>query len=69
MFGSILTIGAMLGAVMSGKISDFSGRKGAMRTSACFCITGWLAVFFTKVTQKLIFNYFATPKLHMLKLV
>jgi SP family facilitated glucose transporter-like MFS transporter 8 len=48
MFGSILTIGAMLGAVMSGKISDFSGRKGAMRTSACFCITGWLAVFFTK---------------------
>jgi len=28
MFGSILTIGAMLGAVMSGKISDFSGRKG-----------------------------------------
>ncbi|CAE6109293.1 unnamed protein product [Arabidopsis arenosa] len=48
MFGSILTIGAMLGAVMSGKISDFSGRKGAMRTSACFCITGWLAVFFSK---------------------
>ncbi|CAA7053508.1 unnamed protein product [Microthlaspi erraticum] len=48
MFGSILTIGAMLGAVMSGKISDFSGRKGAMRTSACFCITGWLAVYFSK---------------------
>ncbi|XP_010424172.1 PREDICTED: sugar transporter ERD6-like 16, partial [Camelina sativa] len=48
MFGSILTIGAMIGAVMSGKVSDFSGRKGAMRTSACFCITGWVAVFFSK---------------------
>ncbi|CAN7067781.1 unnamed protein product [Brassica rapa subsp. trilocularis] len=48
MFGSILTIGAMLGAVMSGHISDLTGRKGAMRTSACFCITGWLAVFFSK---------------------
>ena len=28
MFGSILTIGAMLGAVMSGHISDLTGRKG-----------------------------------------
>ena len=27
MFGSILTIGAMLGAVTSGKIADFTGRK------------------------------------------
>ncbi|KAK7827363.1 sugar transporter erd6-like 3 [Quercus suber] len=27
-FGSILTIGAMLGAVFSGKFADFIGRKG-----------------------------------------
>ncbi|XP_071723819.1 LOW QUALITY PROTEIN: sugar transporter ERD6-like 16 [Rutidosis leptorrhynchoides] len=47
MFGSILTIGAMLGAVTSGRIADFIGRKGAMRMSACFCITGWLTVFFS----------------------
>ncbi|KAF3457286.1 hypothetical protein FNV43_RR01943 [Rhamnella rubrinervis] len=48
MFGSILTIGAMLGAITSGRIADFIGRKGAMRMSAGFCITGWLAVFFSK---------------------
>ncbi|KAI9194399.1 hypothetical protein LWI28_005603 [Acer negundo] len=45
-FGSILTIGAMFGAITSGRIADFIGRKGAMRMSACFCITGWLAVYF-----------------------
>ncbi|TMW94357.1 hypothetical protein EJD97_010395 [Solanum chilense] len=43
MFGSIITIGAMIGAVTSGRIADFIGRKGAMRMSAIFCITGWLA--------------------------
>ncbi|XP_015573342.1 sugar transporter ERD6-like 16 isoform X1 [Ricinus communis] len=48
MFGSILTIGAMIGAVTSGRISDYIGRKGAMRMSAIFCITGWLAVFFSR---------------------
>ncbi|GMJ02025.1 hypothetical protein like AT5G18840 [Hibiscus trionum] len=48
MFGSILTIGAMLGAVTSGPIADMIGRKGAMRLSAGFCITGWLAVHFSK---------------------
>ncbi|CAL5415851.1 unnamed protein product [Camellia sinensis] len=45
MFGSILTIGAMIGAISSGRISDFFGRKAAMRLSAAFCITGWLAVY------------------------
>ncbi|XP_040995686.1 sugar transporter ERD6-like 16 isoform X3 [Juglans microcarpa x Juglans regia] len=48
MFGSILTIGAMLGAVTSGRIADFIGRKGAMRMSAGFCIAGWLAVYFSR---------------------
>uniref|UniRef100_A0A5B7B0P4 Putative sugar transporter ERD6-like 16 n=2 Tax=Davidia involucrata TaxID=16924 RepID=A0A5B7B0P4_DAVIN len=47
MFGSILTIGAMIGAITSGRIADFIGRKGAMRMSAGFCITGWLAVYFS----------------------
>lgn len=28
MFGSILTIGAMFGAITSGRIADFIGRKG-----------------------------------------
>lgn len=47
-FGSILTIGAMVGAITSGRISDFIGRKWAMRMSTCFCITGWLAVYFAR---------------------
>ncbi|XP_059449292.1 sugar transporter ERD6-like 16 [Corylus avellana] len=47
MFGSILTIGAMLGAITSGRVADFIGRKGAMRISAGFCIVGWLAIYFS----------------------
>ncbi|CAO2832041.1 unnamed protein product [Amaranthus hypochondriacus] len=47
-FGSILTIGAMLGAVTSGRIADFVGRKWAMRMSAGFCVAGWLALYFAK---------------------
>ncbi|CAI9118679.1 OLC1v1020277C1 [Oldenlandia corymbosa var. corymbosa] len=46
MFGSIVTIGAMIGAITSGRIADFIGRKGALRLSSVFCITGWLAVYF-----------------------
>ncbi|OVA04409.1 Sugar/inositol transporter [Macleaya cordata] len=47
-FGSIATIGAMVGAITSGRITDFIGRKGAMRMSSVFCIAGWLAVYFSK---------------------
>ncbi|XP_072062838.1 sugar transporter ERD6-like 16 isoform X2 [Arachis hypogaea] len=45
---SLVTIGAMLGDVTSGQITDFFGRKRAMRMSTAFCITGWLALFFSK---------------------
>lgn len=31
MFGSIITIGAMIGAVTSGRIADFIGRKGVQK--------------------------------------
>ncbi|CAN6451135.1 unnamed protein product [Victoria cruziana] len=48
MFGSVLTIGAMVGAVMSGRISDFLGRKGAMRISSIFCVAGWLSIYSSK---------------------
>lgn len=30
MFGSIITIGAMIGAITSGRIADFIGRKGVL---------------------------------------
>ncbi|XVF62699.1 hypothetical protein PTKIN_Ptkin09bG0029300 [Pterospermum kingtungense] len=59
-FGSILTIGAMLGAVTSGQIADLIGRKGAMRLSAAFCITGWLAVYFSKGPLSLDVGRFST---------
>ncbi|KAK1428271.1 hypothetical protein QVD17_17101 [Tagetes erecta] len=45
LFGSILTFGAMIGAVTSGPMADFFGRKGAMRISSIFCIGGWLAIY------------------------
>ncbi|XP_024973972.1 sugar transporter ERD6-like 7 [Cynara cardunculus var. scolymus] len=44
-FGSILTCGAMLGAISSGPMADFFGRKGALRLSSGFCIGGWLAIY------------------------
>ncbi|GMI98779.1 Zinc-Induced Facilitator 2 [Hibiscus trionum] len=47
-FGSILTFGAMIGAITSGKIADFVGRKGAMRTATGFCVGGWLAIYFAQ---------------------
>ncbi|CAM8890347.1 hypothetical protein QQ045_024315 [Rhodiola kirilowii] len=47
-FGSILTIGAMIGAITSGRIADSIGRKGAMRVATSFCVLGWLAIYFAK---------------------
>ncbi|XP_011090877.1 sugar transporter ERD6-like 16 isoform X2 [Sesamum indicum] len=60
MFGSIITIGAMFGAITSGRIADFIGRKGAMRLSAVFCITGWLAVYFSNEAWSLDVGRFCT---------
>ncbi|XP_027164934.1 sugar transporter ERD6-like 16 isoform X1 [Coffea eugenioides] len=60
MFGSILTIGAMIGGITSGRIADFVGRKGAMRISAVFCVIGWLAVYFSTGALILDFGRFCT---------
>ncbi|XP_030503575.2 sugar transporter ERD6-like 5 [Cannabis sativa] len=49
LFGSILTIGAMIGAIVSGKIADYIGRRGTMGFSEVFCIVGWLFIVFAKV--------------------
>ncbi|MCD7451199.1 hypothetical protein HAX54_010082 [Datura stramonium] len=48
LFGSILTFGAMIGAITSGPIADYIGRKGAMRMSSAFCVAGWLAIYFAQ---------------------
>lgn len=47
-FGSIFTIGAMIGAIMSGRLADYIGRRGTMGISEIFCTIGWLAIVFSK---------------------
>ncbi|XP_031261575.1 sugar transporter ESL1-like [Pistacia vera] len=47
-FGSIMTVGGMLGAILSGRIADILGRKLAMLFSEIFCTLGWLAIVFAK---------------------
>ncbi|KAL1145460.1 hypothetical protein V6Z11_A11G299600 [Gossypium hirsutum] len=48
-FGSILSIGALLGSAVSGKITDLLGRKLTMWILNLFYIGGWLAIAFTKM--------------------
>ncbi|WVZ57038.1 hypothetical protein U9M48_007482 [Paspalum notatum var. saurae] len=55
-FGSILTIGAMIGAVTSGRLADFLGRKMTMRISATICIFGWLSILLAKSAIMLYFG-------------
>ncbi|CAL4957493.1 unnamed protein product [Urochloa decumbens] len=47
-FGSILTIGAMLGAIVSGSIADRAGRRGAMAISDVICTLGYLLIAFSQ---------------------
>ncbi|KAK1393187.1 hypothetical protein POM88_012243 [Heracleum sosnowskyi] len=59
-FGSILTFGAMIGAITSGRIADFIGRKGALRVASGFCVAGWLAIYFAQGTVPLDIGRLAT---------
>ncbi|XP_011623901.1 sugar transporter ERD6-like 5 isoform X2 [Amborella trichopoda] len=52
-FGSILTIGSMIGAIMCGSLADYVGRKGAMRIAAVFSILGWIAISFSEAAWTL----------------
>ncbi|KAG7023944.1 Sugar transporter ERD6-like 5 [Cucurbita argyrosperma subsp. argyrosperma] len=47
-FGSILTIGAIVGAIVSGKLADYIGRRGTMGFAEIFCLLGWLLIAFSK---------------------
>ncbi|XVF06165.1 hypothetical protein REPUB_Repub06bG0024000 [Reevesia pubescens] len=47
-FGSIMTVGGMVGAILSGKIADLIGRRRTMWFSEVFCTAGWLAIAFAK---------------------
>lgn len=47
-FGSIMTIGAMVGATLSGRVADLLGRRRAMGLSEISCVVGWLSIMFSK---------------------
>ncbi|KAG6646500.1 hypothetical protein CIPAW_07G013200 [Carya illinoinensis] len=47
-FGSIMTGGAMLGAVISGRMTDFIGRRRTLWVLDIFYIVGWLAIIFAE---------------------
>ncbi|XP_040372344.1 sugar transporter ESL1 isoform X2 [Rosa chinensis] len=47
-FGSIMTIGGMIGALVNGKITDLIGRRGAMWLSETFSAAGWLTIAFAQ---------------------
>ncbi|XP_022719315.1 sugar transporter ERD6-like 3 [Durio zibethinus] len=47
-FGSIMTVGGMVGAILSGRIADLIGLRRAMWFSEVFCTAGWLSIAFAK---------------------
>ncbi|KAG2244041.1 hypothetical protein Bca52824_094110 [Brassica carinata] len=47
-FGSFSTLGATVGALLSGKMAIMLGRRGTMWVSNILCITGWLSIAFAK---------------------
>ncbi|CAH8381855.1 unnamed protein product [Eruca vesicaria subsp. sativa] len=49
LFGSILTVGLILGALICGKLTDLVGRVNTMWITYILVITGWFAVAFAKV--------------------
>ncbi|KDP23563.1 hypothetical protein JCGZ_23396 [Jatropha curcas] len=47
-FGSVITIGGIIGSLVNGKMADLIGRRFAMWVSEFFFITGWFAIAFAQ---------------------
>ncbi|XP_060668355.1 sugar transporter ERD6-like 9 isoform X5 [Ziziphus jujuba] len=47
-FGSIVTVGGVVGGLVNGRITDLIGRRGTMWFSEIVCMAGWFLIAFAK---------------------
>ncbi|XP_031477257.1 sugar transporter ERD6-like 7 isoform X2 [Nymphaea colorata] len=59
-FGSLLTVGGMIGAIGSGPLADYVGRKWAMRISSALCVAGWIFIMLSQHAWSLDVGRFCT---------
>ncbi|XP_015875241.3 sugar transporter ERD6-like 5 isoform X3 [Ziziphus jujuba] len=47
-FGSIVTIGGLVGGLVNGRITDLTGRRATMWVTGIFSVAGWFSIAFAK---------------------